>query len=53
MRGGAALARLAATDRGGAVTFGRVSQFGGWLRLRCRVPDGATLRVVAALTLKE
>jgi len=40
-------------DRDGAVTFGRVARFGNWLRLRCRVPDGATLRVVAALTLKE
>jgi hypothetical protein len=40
-------------DRSGSVTFGRVSRFGGWLRLRSRVPEGSTLRVVAALTLKE
>ena len=40
-------------DRSGAVTFGRVAQFGGWLRLRSRVPEGATLRVIAALALKE
>jgi hypothetical protein len=37
----------------GAVAFGRVAEFGGWLRLRTHVPDGATLRVIAALSLKE
>jgi hypothetical protein len=40
-------------ERTGAVAFGRVTQFGGWLRLRTQVPDGATLRVIAALSLKE
>jgi hypothetical protein len=37
----------------GELGFGRVTQFGTYLRLRVRVPDGAALRVVAALALKE
>jgi hypothetical protein len=37
----------------GDVGFGRAAQFGGFLRLRATLPAGATLRVVAALTLKE
>jgi hypothetical protein len=37
----------------GGVGFARVTQFGGYLRLRASLPMGAKLRVVAALTLKE
>lgn len=37
----------------GAVGFGRVAHFGSYLRLRVQLPDGAALRVIAALTLKE
>lgn len=40
-------------DRSGAVTFGRVAQFGGWLRLDARLPAGASLRVIASIALKE
>ena len=35
-----------------AVTFARVSHFGGWLRLVGAVPPGATLKVLVYLTLK-
>jgi len=37
----------------GSLGFGRVSHFGGYLRLRARLPDGAALRVMATLSLKE
>ena len=36
-----------------AVTFGRVSHFGGWLRLVGKLPDGAQVTVIVYLTLKE
>lgn len=35
------------------VVFGRVSHFGGWLRLVGEVPDGASLTVIVYLVLKE
>jgi hypothetical protein len=34
-------------------TFGRVSHFGGWLRLVGKLPDGAALTVIVYLVLKE
>ena len=37
----------------GAVTFGRVARFGGYLRLRAMLPEGAAVRVIASLALKE
>lgn len=40
-------------ERAGGLAFGRVAQFGGWLRLHASLPDGAALRVIAALALKE
>jgi hypothetical protein len=36
-----------------AVTFCRVREFGGWLRLVGEVPAGARLRVMVYLVLKE
>ena len=36
----------------GEVTFGRVANFGGWLRLVAQVPAKAGLKVVATLALK-
>lgn len=38
-----------ATDE---VTFGRVSQFGGWLRIAGMVPEGAEITVMVYLVLK-
>ena len=35
------------------VSFCRVTHFGGWLRLRGTLPDGATMKVIVYLTLKE
>jgi hypothetical protein len=35
------------------LTFGRVSHFGGWLRLVGAVPGGGSLRVLVYLTLKS
>lgn len=35
------------------LTFVRVSQFGGWLRLVGKLPDGASLKVIVYLVLKE
>ncbi len=35
------------------VTFGRVSRFGGWLRLNGELPAGAQLQVIVYLSLKE
>ena len=35
------------------VTFGRVREFGGYLRITATVPDGAACRVLVALALKE
>jgi hypothetical protein len=35
------------------LTFGRVSHFGGWLRLVGKLPDGAQLTVIVYLVLKE
>lgn len=41
-------------DRSGeTVSFCRVEQFGSWLRLAGELPDGASMRVIAYLTLKE
>ena len=37
----------------GALTFGRVAHFGGYLRLRAVLSRGATLRVIASVALKE
>lgn len=34
------------------VTFGRVSHFGGWLRIAGDVPDGAAVTVIVYLALK-
>lgn len=36
-----------------ALTFARVSHFGGWLRVVGQVPNGAQLTVIAYLVLKE
>ena len=65
---GAALARVQISpdgmrwvDEGGemsipaqrdALSFARVSQFGGWLRLSVTVPPGVGIKVVATLALK-
>ena len=35
------------------VTFGKVSHFGTFLRLVGKIPDGVTLTVIVALSLKE
>ncbi len=35
-----------------AVTFARVSHFGGWLRIVGSLPDGAALTVIVYLVLK-
>jgi hypothetical protein len=35
------------------LTFGRISHFGGWLRLVGNLPDGARLTVIVYLVLKE
>ena len=35
------------------VDFCKVSHFGNWLRLRGELPDGATMRVIVTLVLKE
>ena len=34
------------------VAFGKVAHFGNWLRLRGRLPDGASMRAIIALSLK-
>lgn len=39
-------------SRPGEVTFARVANFGGWLRLVAKVPPKAGLKVVATLALK-
>ena len=39
--------------KAGATTFGRVSHFGGWLRLAGRVPPGEQIKVIVYLALKE
>ena len=39
-----------ATDE---VTFGRVSQFGGWLRIAGELPPGAEMTVIVYLALKS
>ena len=36
-----------------AMTFGRASHFGGWLRLVGTVPEGGLLKVIVSLALKE
>jgi hypothetical protein len=36
-----------------AVSFGRVSHFGGWLRIAGTVPQGAQITVIVYLTLKS
>jgi hypothetical protein len=38
--------------KAGEVTFARVANFGGWLRLVAEVPKKAGLKVVATLALK-
>lgn len=38
---------------GPGVTFGRVSHFGTYLRLAGRLPEGAELRVIVYVALKE
>ena len=35
------------------LSFHRVSQFGGWLRLAGRLPAGARIKVIVYLVLKE
>ncbi len=35
------------------LTFARVAHFGGWLRLVGNLPDGAQLKVIVYLVLKE
>jgi hypothetical protein len=35
------------------LTFGRVTHFGGWLRLVGKLPDSARLKVIVYLALKE
>lgn len=35
-----------------ALSFARVAQFGGWLRLAVAVPPGTAIQVVATLALK-
>jgi hypothetical protein len=35
------------------VAFCRVSHFGGWLRLVGQLPDGASMKVIVYLSLKE
>lgn len=35
------------------VDFCKVSRFGNWLRLRGELPHGASVRVIATLSLKE
>ena len=35
------------------VDFGKVRHFGNWLRLAGKLPEGARLRVLVALALKE
>ena len=40
-------------DAAGAVTFARVTHFGGYLRLRATLPAGSAVRVIASLALKE
>jgi len=39
--------------RAGQVTFGRVRQFGGYLRLAATLPPRARCKVIVALCLKE
>ncbi|MDE0632672.1 MAG: hypothetical protein OXH73_14310 [Caldilineaceae bacterium] len=34
------------------VAFGKVAHFGNWLRLSGRLPDGASMRAIIALSLK-
>lgn len=41
------------TSSSSALTFGKVSHFGGWLRLVGKLPDGVKLTVIVYLTLKE
>jgi hypothetical protein len=36
----------------GALSFVRVANFGGWLRLAVAVPHGTAIQVVATLALK-
>ncbi len=37
----------------GDLAFAKVSHFGGWLRLVGKLPDSASLKVIAYLVLKE
>ncbi len=37
----------------GDLTFGRVTHFGGWLRMVGNLPDSARLKVIVYLVLKE
>lgn len=47
---GSAILLPAETER---LTFTKVTHFGGWLRLVGTLPDGASLTVIVALSLKE
>ena len=38
---------------GVGVAFGKVTHFGGWLRIVGELPRGAELKVIVALSLKE
>ena len=44
-------ARLTLTD--GEVDFCRIRHFGNWLRLAGELPEGASMRAIVALALKE
>lgn len=45
--------KLALPAQAGAVTFAKVTGFGGFLRLAVSVPEGASLTIVATLALKS
>jgi hypothetical protein len=44
---------LSLPSRAEEVTFSKISHFGGWLRAVGELPNGASLRVVVYLSLKE
>ncbi len=35
-----------------AVTFGRVREFGAWLRIAAELPEGATIKALVTISLK-
>ena len=45
-------AQMRIEARRDVLSFARVNNFGGWLRLSVIVPDGAGIKVVATLALK-